>query len=321
MPDTPYQRADTALCFESFKDAALYFDRVLPLNMGRMRGDSDVGDILVGYPEEVPSTALSHLIDGIEGNSKAYSHASRIIEFTANRWVDFARKAEPYARLWSPHRSADAELEVQQQYLKLRTSYLANEELPGHLPIRAIFHEYAESLGFKDICVLVPASKAQESANADPSLTLSQLRLVDATQADWRQIIEIRKDKQSHRKLVRLRLFMHANYAGRPFAFIEDDLSQRMDEYEAAAEKHGLKTTLSSLTVLLDAKALQSSLGAGLVTGLFGGPLVGITTGLVVEVGKIAVHVAERTHEMREWRSGHELAYVVETRARLARPE
>ena len=70
MPETTYQRSDAVLCFENFKDAALYFDRVLPLNMGRMRGDSDVGDILVGYPEEVPSAALLHLVDGIEGNTK-----------------------------------------------------------------------------------------------------------------------------------------------------------------------------------------------------------------------------------------------------------
>jgi hypothetical protein len=34
--------------------------------MGRMRGDSIVGGILVGYPEEVQSAVLSQLIDGIE---------------------------------------------------------------------------------------------------------------------------------------------------------------------------------------------------------------------------------------------------------------
>ena len=318
MPEIAYQRSDAILCFENFKEAALYFDRVLPLNMGRMRGDPDVGDILVGYPEEVPSAALSHLVDGIEGNSKTFSHATRIMEFTAERWVEFARKAEPYARLWASHTGERDELTTKLQYEKLRNSYLSNEEVPGHKPIRAIFQEYAQSLGFQHICVAVPANKSQATLNTDPSLTLAQVRLVDAASADWGQIVELRKDKDSHHRLVRLRLFMHSNYAGKPFTFIEDDLARRIEDYEASARKHGLRTVFSSLTVLLNAKDLQASVGAGLIAGLFGGPLVGIGTGVAVEVGKVAVHIAERHHTMREWRSGHELAYIIETQASLA---
>lgn len=321
MSETTYQRSDAVLCFENFKDAALYFDRVLPLNMGRMRGDPDVGDILVGYPEEVPSAVLSHLVDGIEGNTKTYSHATRIMELTSARWVDFARKAEPYARLWARNpgkRDETDKAEALNQYEKLRSAYLANEEVPGHLPIRTIFKEYARSLGFEEICVSVPARATAAATSSDPSLTLSQLRLVDTATADWRQIIEVRKDKESHHRLSRLRLFMHSNYSGRSFAFIEDDLSRRIHEYEATARKHGFKTVLSSLTVLLSAKDLQASLGAGLVVGLFGGPLAALGTGLAVELGQIAVHVAERLHEMRDWRSGHELAYLIETQEKLA---
>jgi hypothetical protein len=322
MPDTIYQRSDAVLCFENFKEAALYFDRVLPLNMGRMRGDSDIGDILVGYPEEVPSAALSHLVDGIEGNTKTYSHATRIMEFTSSRWVDFARKVQPYAHLWTagPGRRDEADKsETLRQYEKLRSSYLANAVVPGHPPIRAIFQEYAHSLGFEEICVSVPATISTQTASADPSLTLSQLKLVDTATADWRQIIELRKDKESHRRLIRLRLFMHSNYSGRTFAFIEDDLARRIHEYQSATRKHGFKTALSSLTVLLNAKDLQASLGAGLVVGLFGGPVAALSAGMAVEVGQIAVHIAERLHEMREWRSGHELAYIIETRAVLSK--
>lgn len=321
MPETTYQRSDAVLCFENFKDAALYFDRVLPLNMGRMRGDPDVGDILVGYPEEVPSAALSHLVDGIEGDTKTYSHATRIMEFTSSRWVDFARKAEPYARLWAGRpgpRDETDKAETLNQYEKLRSAYLANDELAGYPPIRAIFQDYARSLGFEDICVSVPVSTAGAGISADPSLTLSQLKLIDTAAADWRQIIELRKDKESHQRLIRLRLFMHANYTGRSFDFIEDDLARRLYEYESTASKHGFKTVVSSLSVLLSAKGLQTTLGAGLLAGLFGGPLAALGAGAAVEVGQIAVHVAERLHEMRDWRSGHELAYIIETQKQLA---
>jgi hypothetical protein len=320
MPEIPYQRADVVLCFDGFKDASLYFDRVLPLNMGRMRGDPEVGDILVGYPEEVPSAALSHLVDGIEGNSKTYSHATRIIEFTAERWADFARKAQPYASLWASRSGKRDEGEVRLQYEKLRTAYLSNEEVAGHPPVRAIVHDYAKALGFESFCVAVPDGKSSAAANTDPALTLSQLQLVDTAFADWRQIIELRKDKQSHQRLIRLRLFMHANYAGKSFAFIEDDLARRIEEYGTAARKHGFRTALSSLTLLLNAKDLHCAMGAGLVAGLFGGPLVGIGAGVAVEVGKVAVHIAERAHEMREWWAGHELAYIMEARIALSGP-
>lgn len=321
MPESTYQHSDAVLCFENFKGAALYFDRVLPLNMGRMRGDSDVGDILIGYPEEVPSTALSHLIDGIEGNTKTFSHATRIMELTSSRWADFARKVEPYAHLFVPRpglRDGAEKAEVLNQYEKLRSSYLANDALPGHPPVRAIFQEYARSLGFDEICVSVPFRTAEVATNADPSLILSRLKLVDSAAADWRQIIELRKDKESHQRLIRLRLFMHSNYTGRSFAFIEDDLANRLHEYEAASNKHGFKTVLSSLSMLLSAKELQASLGAGLIAGLFGGSLTALGTGAVVEIAQIAVHVTERLHEMRDWRSGHELAYLIETQAKIA---
>lgn len=320
MTDIPYQRADAVLCFENFKDAALYFNRVLPLNMGRMRGDSDVGDILVGYPEEVPSAALSHLVDGIEGDTKTYSHAKRLITFTTGQWVDFARKAEPYARLWAGEagRRDDADKEeTLNQYEKLRSSYLANDVIPGCPSIRAIFQQYARSMGFKEICVSLPTRAALVASTTDPGLTLSQLNLIDTTTADWCQIVELRKDRYSHQRLIRLRLFMHSNYAGKPFAFIEDDMARRLYEYEVAARKHGFKTLTSSLTVLLNAKDLQASVGAGLVAGLFGGPLAALGTGVAVQVGQIAVHIADRLHEMRDWRSGHELAYLIEAQSRL----
>ncbi len=275
MANDNYRPSSAVLCFENFKEASLYFDRVLPLNMGRMRGDPTVGDILVGYPEEIPSAALSHLIDRIEGNTVTYSHATRVMEFTANRWVEFAKEVRPYARLWSPDPSRSDGDDVRNQYRKLQEAYFANASVSGITPIREAFRLYAKGVGFDQFSVAVPSATVAGGSQCDPGITLSKLNLVDASQAEWRQIIELRKDSQSHRKLARLRLFMHKNYADCSFAYIEDDLSQRVEEYERVTQKFGLKTTISSLSLLLDAKGLQASAGAGLVAGLFGGPLVG----------------------------------------------
>lgn len=318
MANDDYRPSSTVLCFENFKEAALYFDRVLPLNMGRMRGDSTVGDILIGYPEEVPSAALSHLIDGIEGNTVTYSHATRIIEFTATRWVELAKEVEPYVRLWSPNPGRLNDDDVRNKYRKLQEAYFADAAISGITPIRQAFHRYANGIGFDRFCVAVPSATGTGGSQSDPSITLSKLNLIDASQAEWRQIIELRKDSESHRKLARLRLFIHKNYADCSFSYIEDDLSQRIEEYERVARKFGLKTTLSSLSLLLDAKALQASAGAGLVAGLFGGPLVGLSAAAAIEIGKIAVNIAEKHHDFKEWQSGHELAFIFDTKKVLS---
>jgi len=171
MTNDDYHPSSTVLCFENFKESALYFDRVLPLNMGRMRGDSTVGDILVGFPEEVPSAALSHLIDGIEGNTVTYSHATRIIEFTANRWVEFAKEVEPYVRLWSPVPGRLNEDDVQNKYRKLQEAYFADAAISGITSIREEFRRYAKGIGFDRFCVAVPSASRASGSQCDPSIT------------------------------------------------------------------------------------------------------------------------------------------------------
>ncbi len=318
MAKEDYRPSSTVLCFENFKEASLYFERVLPMNMGRMRGDPSVDDILVGFPEEVPSAVLSHLIDGIEGNTVTYSHATRVLEFTSNRWVEFAKEVTPYARLWSRDPRRPDEAEVQSQYRKLQDAYFANAAISGITPVREAFRRYAKGLGFDKFSVAVPSASEVDGSQCDSSIILSKLNLVDASQAEWRQIIELRKDIESHRKLTRLRLFIHKSYADCSFAYIEDDLSQRIEEYERVTKKFGLKTTLSSLSLLLDAKALQASAGAGLIAGLFGGPLVGLSAAAAIEIGKIAVNIAEKHHDFKDWQSGHELAFIFDTKKALS---
>jgi hypothetical protein len=322
MPDQEYLPSSTVLCFDNFKQSALYFDRVIPINMGRMRGDSNLGDVLMGYPETIPSAVLSHLIDGVEGDTKTYSHATRVMGICANSWVDLAKQAMPYATLWTRGLQIENEEEEEKiiagQYKKLQRAYLEDACCEGSPSIRQIFRNYAASLGFDRFCVIGPSSEDYSGTQTDQSITLSQLSLIDTSEAEWKQIIEVRKDTQSHRKLSRLRLFMHNNYNGRSFAYIQDDLSRRIEEYHQVTKKFGFKTAGSSISMLLDSKALQTSVGAGLIAGLFGGSLAGLSATAAVEIGKIAINVAERRHEMKDWQAGHDLAYIFETQQRLS---
>ncbi|MEI8605762.1 hypothetical protein [Pseudoalteromonas sp. B160] len=305
-----YIRSSATLCFGNFKEAALYFDRVLPINLGRMRGDSDVGDVLVGYPEEIPSVAFSHLIDGVEGD-KNYSHATRIFEVVNEHWTDFAKKVRPYAVLSGSSEHYDPTFEHQ----KFLQAYFTGATLPNEMSIRSIVTNYAKDVGFQNYSVAIPVSDKQEQS--DPAITLSNLNLIDADQADWQQVLEIRKDIQSSKQLTRLKLFIHENFDGKPITYIEDDLCRRLDCYEQACKKFGFKTVTSSLSMLLDAKSLQAAVGTGLVAGLFGGPVVGSITAASIELGKVAINIAEKHHDMKSWQDGHELAYIFKTKETL----
>jgi hypothetical protein len=310
-----YYRAGAILCLNNFKEAALYFNQVLPLNMGRMRGDPDVGDILIGYPEEIPSAALSHLVDGVEGNTITFSHATRIMELCMTKWSEFSTKVSPYAKLGPPNPSRGRMHDPAVEHQKLFKAYLANEQQEGEVPVRKAFADFARSLGVQSYAVAVPLDP--QGTNADPCLTLSGLKLIDAESADWRQILEVRKDQASRRKLARMRLFLHSNYQDKSASFIEDDLLRRVDDYESTSKKFGFNTLTSSLGMLLDARSLQSSVGAGIVGALLGGAGVGVLTAAAVELGKIAINVAEKRHEMQSWQAGHELAYIFGTKEKL----
>lgn len=310
-----YHRTSAILCFQNFKEAALYFDQVLPMNMGRMQGDPNIGDILIGYPESIPSAALSHLIDGVEGDTVTYSHATRVMEFTSDKWVEFARKVSAYATLWAPDPQRGSLHNPQAEHQKLLNAYLSNAHTQGAVPIRQALSEFASALGVQNFSVSLPTEAT--GSQTDPSLTLSNLQLIDATTADWRQILDVRKDKASRRKLARLRLFLHEDFQGKPTSFIEDDLLRRVDDYELTTKKFGFTTLTSSLGMLLDAKSLQTSAGVGVLAGFFGGTELGVLSAAAIELGKVALNIAEKRHEMKHWQAGHEMAYVFETRERL----
>jgi hypothetical protein len=306
-----YIRTSAILCIDGFKEKSLYFDRVLPLYMGNMRGDKEAGDVLLGYPEEIPSAALSHLIDGVEGNTTNFSHAKRIMGLFTEGWSNFSKEVSPYVNIYrtSSDNTRFHNSKIEQQ--EILQAYLTDTRLPNVQPIRTIVSNFAKEIGFDKYSIAIPPSP--EGNQIDPAITLSNINLIDANSAEWNQIIEIRKDVESSKQLNRLRLFMHENFEGKPLTYIEDDLCRRMDLYEQASNKFGFKTITSSLSMLLDAKSLQAAVGTGLVAGLIGGPVVGALTTASIEVGKVAINIAEKHHEMKSWQNNHELAYIFNT--------
>jgi hypothetical protein len=297
----------TVVCFREVKQAALYFDRVLPIAFRSMAGTGN--DIVTDFPEPVPSRSLVNIVfDKLpQTDAERYSELGRIVD----TWGSFANRIHGYRKTCVESSAVD-------DYEDLHRAYLEDVRDKDDVPIRAHFREFATKLAVGPLSVLLPTGQGStEALNEDPIATLAGLSLVDVENASWEQIVELRTDLDARRKLQRLRAFLTEKYSGKSRAYLEDDLASRIDDYERASQKHGFDLVSGSISVLLDAQNIQAAAAAGIASSLLGGPWVAVSAAAFVEVGKFAIEFAKRRRTMVDWQASHELAYLIETKRGL----
>lgn len=155
-------------------------------------------------------------------------------------------------------------------------------------------------------------------------LALTNANLVDVSNVSWRQILAFREDKESRKKLRNLRLFFLKNYDGKDSSFVREDLFRLMEEYEEACKEWGFSTKISTLAMILSSKSLITTLGVSGMSILFGhGELAAVSaaSGACLELGKVAVELRKRKYALNRLKSEHPLAYIIEAKERLRRKE
>lgn len=293
------------ICFRDLKCASLYFDRVLPIAFRRMEGTGS--DIVTTFPEPIPSRALINIVfDKLPDEGAArYKDFGRIVD----SWGDFSKDSFAY---W-PTLPGSSELF---DYGMLENAYLHNACLSGHLPVRRLFANYAASVGITRPDVLLPTYQTElAGSQEDPLVRLCMVPLIDADRASWDQILEIRSDPLARIKLQRLRAFAETNYTARSIAYIEDDLSSRIDEYARASKKHGFELVTGSLSTLLDSSNIQATAAATLAAAIVGGPVLAVSAAACIELGKFTLEFARKKRAMQDWATTHPLAYLFELKA------
>lgn len=315
------------LCFGNLKEAALYFDRALPMGFTMMRGTGD--DIVFHCPDEIPSRALFDLLFGEYGCSESrkwdlftrvWNPWERFIKATGAFESEAAREAgKDFIVQNGPYMHYKLSERGKFQVEVLGTAYLNNVTHPQYGSIREHVAEFATALSLNCADALLTSTPQNSLTGAtvsdsEPILTIAGLPLVDVMTISWDQIIEIRHDAEAHQKLQRLRSFLVANYSGKSIAFIEDDLGRRIADYELTSQKHGLAVTTGAMSVLLDSKNIHAAVSAGIGAALFGGPVAGLGMAAVVELGKVVFEISKKRREFRDWKASHELAYIVDTR-------
>ena len=166
----------TVVCFRDVKNAALYFDRILPVAFRSLRGTGT--DIITEFPEPIPSRALVNVVfdrspRSDDGNLLALA---RLI----NSWDSFTKQIRPY-------RSSRVKSSTEDYYEDLYDAYLANSSAPDGTPIRTHFQNYAGKLAMGPLSVLLPSVQKStgEISEEDSVATLAGLSLIDVKNASW----------------------------------------------------------------------------------------------------------------------------------------
>jgi len=114
-------------------------------------------------------------------------------------------------------------------------------------------------------------------------IALSNIKVVDEDNLIWEQVLEFRADKEIQQKYKRFLHWLDEKMVGKSQAFVEDDISIRLKDYEQALKKHGIKTVVGEVSEVIA--------GGGLI-GL-ADPKLGFLTAGALVAGKVIVKVAK----------------------------
>ena len=143
---------------------------------------------------------------------------------------------------------------------------------------------------------------------------LTNLEIVDEDQLTWEQVMAFRQDAGTLRKY---RRFLHwlEGMAGEPRSYVEDEIGIRLEDYDSALQKHGIRTVKGNLKWLLSGEALLSALGiTGGIAALTGSPLWGLLGGSGYLVKETLFKLWDDQVELRDIEAQHrDIAWVYET--------
>lgn len=154
-----------------------------------------------------------------------------------------------------------------------------------------------------------------DKVDDDMTISFTGIPIIDTKRIKWDTIIDFRNNIDSRNKLRNLRLFLFTNYEGKSRAFIEDDLSKRLDDYNHTCREYGFETKISIISSVLDSKNIQATFIASAAAAIFGEPFIGagaLLTGASIEIGKICIEILKRKHAFHKIKRDHPLAYLID---------
>jgi len=125
--------------------------------------------------------------------------------------------------------------------------------------------------------------------------TLANLDIADEKQLTWEQVMQFRSDEEMKGKYRRLLHWIDKEMIGNPQNFVEDEISQKLEDYMSALKKHGIKTVVGTVEEALDEKLIIGASATAMAFANWGHPNLGILAGIGLIIGKVAVKLT-KTH-------------------------
>jgi hypothetical protein len=155
---------------------------------------------------------------------------------------------------------------------------------------------------YKDGGPRTASLRKNNNNQCSPLLMLSNLKIIEASDAPWEQILEFRKDQTAKVKLRKLRLFAYENYSDKSKSYIEDDILTKIYDYENIANKFGLGMVQATVNNVINSKLFAGITTGSILTTLFAEYPIGLLTvaaGAVVELGQFTLELKKQKYELQ----------------------
>jgi len=279
----------TALSFGDLKNSMLYFDNLIPIGLAidlskelGKKKDDKFGHTLNIVKEIIPKELIN--------NSE---FADSFVELTMSGYDLLSKMAMDKFDLIIP----------EEQLVTFNTPYKKIAKKYGQDCFNFIDKFNLYNYPFASGGVVNFTSFLENKNVVEPAiLTLSNLKMIDASNVPWEQIIEFRKDPNAKAKLRKLRLFAYANYTGKSKNYIEDDIKSKIYDYENTAKKFGFDMLQATINNVLNSKLFNSVLTGSILTTLLAKEPMGLITasvGTVIELGHLTLEFKRQHYELQ----------------------
>jgi len=202
--------------------------------------------------------------------------------------------------------------------LNERDEYLQNTRFIMNCINRDIARSFSQKYK-KEVVTIYPSLEIKNSIYQEGNRnivlsTIENLKIVDEENITWEQVLEFRNDIEIQKRYKRFLHWLDNEMVGKSQSFIEDELSIRLEDYEHALKKHGIKTILGTVEEALDGKYLLGVSGTIGSFTLAGYPNLGLLLGAGLILGKVLVKLGQTSLDIDDIERGRdsEISWVYE---------
>ncbi|MGA2030015.1 MAG: hypothetical protein ABSG87_08075 [Verrucomicrobiota bacterium] len=319
---------NTAIVLGDLKDALLHFEYVIPMN---------ISGFCAGFRPKI-------------ANARPVVERFKELSRDSIKELDASFGPEKIVKLYPPHLANDPQFEnIRNMFEGELLSYMVKisegqEAFERYIQALAKIVQPNQPVDPKKLCPTIErlqimftfiVSRYQlnnvpidcshfllndSSDSFDNCLSAPQIRVIDTTKVTIPQIMEFRKDKEVMSKMRKFRLSAYEQYNGKDKTYIEDDIQQRLADYNETVKACGFETKVKALSFLFESKVLMGTFATSAVSLLMGSPQLAVEAfgaGTIVELGKLSLEYARSKSEMRKISRENPISYIADAKEKL----